>query len=136
MALITTERNSQYWEPVATGPIAQIDLSAVSAATGAIPAAVVAGTPFTTSLISADGFKALAAGCELSTAGTIVIQRFVDAGGLVPQGAAVSSTLAANVANSVSVNDGASFQSFTVTITNTGGGSATLSNFVLLLNAN
>lgn len=53
----------------------------------------------------------------------------------MPQGAVISTTLAANVANSVSVNDGAPFQSFTVTISNTGGSTGNVSNFVLLMNA-
>jgi hypothetical protein len=135
MVMITSERTSQYFEPEAVGPVTQIDLSLDAAQTGVIPATVVAGTPFSTILLTADGFKAIAAGCILSTAGTIVIQRFIDAAGTIPQGAAISATLAAGVANSVSVNDGAPFQTYTVTITNTGAGSANLTGFTLLLNA-
>jgi hypothetical protein len=110
MPYVSTERNSQFWE-------------------------LLAGS-WTSNLISADGFRSIAAGVELTQAGTIKIQLYVDQAGNVPQGTAVSTTLTANEANSVSTYDGAPFQSFTVTITNSSGSSAaTVSDFVLLMNA-
>jgi hypothetical protein len=132
MVMITSERTSQYFEPEAVGPVTQIDLSADTA----IPTTIAESASFTTSLLAADGFKAITAGCTLTTAGTIAVQRFVDANGLIPQGAATSKALTANVAASVSVNDGNPFQTYTVTITNgSGSAAATLSSFTLLLNA-
>jgi hypothetical protein len=136
MVMITSERTSQYFEPEAVGPVTQIDLSADTAQTGTIPTTIAESASFTTSLLAADGFKAITAGCTLTTAGTIAVQRFVDANGLIPQGAATSKALTANVAASVSVNDGNPFQTYTVTITNgSGSAAATLSSFTLLLNA-
>lgn len=73
MPYVSPERNASYWEPTCIGPIAQLDLSALSTVTGAIPATIAASGSFTSNLISADGFKALAAGVQLSQAGTIKI---------------------------------------------------------------
>lgn len=131
MPRVSTELTSQYWEPVANGPVAQADLT-VSAA---IPASVAAGTPWKSPVLYADGFKLIAVGATLAQAGTISVQRYLDAAGTVPQGPAVSATLAANTAGVVNVVDGVPFQSFTVTITNTGSGSAALTAFAVLLNA-
>jgi hypothetical protein len=136
MVMTTTERNSQYYEPVATGPVTQIDLSAAPAQTGTIPTSIAESASFTTSLISADGFTGIAAGVELTQAGTISIQKFVDAGGVVPQGAAVSQALTANTPAAASTFAGPPFQTFTVTITNgSASAAATVSNFVLLMNS-
>jgi hypothetical protein len=135
MPYISSERNASYYEPYAVGPVGQMDMSANAGVTGTVPTTIAESGSWTSNLISADGFRSIAAGVELTQAGTIKIQLYVDQAGNVPQGTAVSTTLTANEANSVSVYDGAPFQSFTVTITNSSGSSATVSDFVLLLNA-
>jgi len=86
-------------------------------------------------VIASDGFKALSCAVLSSQAGAVSIQRYVDKVGTLPQGAPISSTLVAATANVVNSNDGLPFQSFKVTITNTGGSTATISGFALLLNA-
>jgi hypothetical protein len=135
MPQVSTELNSQYWEPVAIGPSAQCDISS-SSQLGTLPGTLPATTgTFTSNLVQCDGFLKIAAGVLSTQAGTIQIQRYVDKAGLIPQGAAISTTLVAATPNVVNANDGLPFQSFTIKVTNTGGSVATISNFVLLLNA-
>lgn len=134
MPLVSTETNSQYWEPVATGPLAQCDLSANAVA---MPPATLSATTgsFTSGFIPSDGFKVIACGVKSSGAGALTVQRYVDAAGVFPQGAAVTAAIVAGTPLVVNVDDDLAFRSFTVTITNTSGSVATISNFVLLLNA-
>jgi hypothetical protein len=128
------EVNAQYWEPVATGPAAQCDISA-NAQLGTIPTSLASSGSWTSPVISADGFSKIAAGVQLSvTGGSIVIQRYVDKAGVVPvPGSAPSATSLTTTPGSYATpNDFAPFQSFTVKIT-APASAVTLSNFVLLL---
>lgn len=131
------ELNTQYWEPVAQGPIAQVDLSAstiISAnppTVGTIPAS----GNYTSNVIPSDGFKSIGVGCTSSQVGAITIQRYLDKAGLVPVGALISAALVAATPQWATINDGLPFQSFKVSITNTGGGAATITNFGLLMGA-
>jgi hypothetical protein len=134
MPQISSELNAQYWEPFAAGPVAQTDISAW-AGLPPPPATIVASGNYTSLLIVADGFKALACGVTSTQAGALSIQRYIDKAGLIAQGPAISSTLVAATPNIVNSNDGLPFQTFKVIITNTGGATATISNFGLLLNA-
>ena len=63
------------------------------------------------------------------------IQRYLDAGGTVPQGTAVQVTLSANTAANLDVLDGKPFASFKLTVTNSAGSTSNLTNFALLLQA-
>lgn len=136
MPQVSTEASTQYWEPVATGPVAQCDLSANTEEVGSVPSSIAASSNFTSQLILANGFKAIAAAVTLSQAGSIAIQRYIDKAGLVAQGAAVSTALTAATPGVVNSNDGLPFQSCRVTITNSSSSNAaTVSNFALLLNA-
>ena len=53
----------------------------------------------------------------------------------VKQGAALTVALTANTAQVCNITDGNPFASFTVTISNTGGSTATLSNLAILQQA-
>lgn len=134
MPQVSTELNAQYWEPVAQGPLAQLDLSANAAA---IPPATLAATTgtFTSIAISADGFKVIALAVKTTGAGALSLQRYVDKAGTIAQGAVITASLVANTQLVINADDDLAFQSFTYTITNTAGATATLSNFALLLNA-
>ena len=131
MSRLVTELDSQYWEPVATGPVAQADLTAVAA----VPATIAGSGTFTSALMYADGFKAIACGVTLSQNGTLQIKRYIDAAGNVEQTDATATALTAATAGLFNVNDGLPFQSFKVVIVNSGGTTANVTNFVLLLNA-
>jgi hypothetical protein len=138
-----TESTGQYWEPVAQGPVAQVDLlntdpnllagtPTILPTTGTIAAA----GNWSSGVVYADGFKAIAVGCTSSQAGAITIQRYLDRLGTVPVGALASATLIAATPQWLTVNDGLPFQSFKMSITNTGGSAAIVTNFGALLSAN
>lgn len=134
MSQVSNELNTQYWEPVATGPVGQADITAWPG-TPPPPGTIAAAGNYTSNVIIADGFKAIAAAITSTQAGAISIQRFIDRAGTIAQGAAISTTLVAATPAVVNSNDGLPFQSFVVKITNTGGSTATITNFALLLNA-
>jgi hypothetical protein len=101
-----------------------------------LPASVAASSSAQTSLIVTEGFKLISAGIKTGQNGTMSVQRYLDAGGTVPQGASASVALTANTAANLDVLDGKPFASFILTVTNSSGSSAsTISNFALLLQA-
>ena len=116
---------------MATGPVAQADLTTQAA----FPATIPASGSYTAGPLYADGYKVIAVGATLANAGTLFVQRYLDTAGLVPQGPALQATLAANAPGILNVADGAPFQSFTVTVTNSTASAAALTNTALLLNA-
>lgn len=139
MTRVSNESSGQYWEPISIGPVAQIDFSANAAALGSLPTVgtIPASTGhYTTLPIYADGFKAIGVGCKSTQTGVITIQRYLDSAGVVPVGAPVTANLTANTAQWLTVNDNVPFQSFTVDISNTGAGAATITNFGLIVGAN
>lgn len=81
------------------------------------------------------GMKNIAVGAKSTQAGAINVQRWLDEAGTIPQGAALTASLVANTQQTLNINDGAPFASFTVTITNTGGSPATLSLVGVLVQA-
>ena len=133
MPLVSNELGSQYYEPFANGPNAQVDLSAWQYVqpSGTIAAA----GNFTSGVLPGDGFRYISVGLTSSQNGSLQIQRYLDAAGTVAQGAAVTQTLTAATAAVLNVNDGLIFRSFTIKITNTGGSPATITNFAFLMSS-
>ena len=83
--------------------------------------------------IPSNGWQKIAVGVTSSKGGALSIQRYLDVAGTIPVGAAISTTLVAATANSVTATDGVPFLSFIVTITNTdGSAAATLSDLAVL----
>lgn len=101
--------------PVDSGPLVQAFLSGTQLGLTA---------PGTTALIPAGGYPKIAIGATNSVAGSISVQRYIDAAGLIPQGVALTQSLTAGTAGVLNINDGAPFQSFTITIS----GAGTLTN--------
>lgn len=134
MPRVSNELESAYYEPVAIGPIAQADLS-TSATIGPGPTTVAASGSWASYVTPTDGYKVIAVGVTSSQAGQLSVQRYLDTAGLVAQGAAVTAALTAATPAVVNCTDGAPCQSFKITITNTGGSTATITNFACLLNA-
>jgi hypothetical protein len=102
-------------------------------ATAAAPGTIAGSGNWLSALMTVRSHKNISVGVSSTQAGAINIQRYVDAAGLVAQGAVVTQAIAANTPKVLNVMDGLPFQSFTVQITNSSGSTATLSNFALLL---
>jgi hypothetical protein len=105
----------------------------VPASLHGLPASVLAGNHVTSNPIFSDGMQAVAVGVTSTQAGAITVQRYLDDAGLIKQGAALTASLAANIAQVLNVTDGNPFASFTVDISNTGGSTANLTNVGILL---
>jgi hypothetical protein len=84
-------------------------------------------------LILTNGYKNFAFGITSTQTGSVSIQRYIDAAGTIKQGSAVTGSLVANTALTVNSTDSNPYQSLIVTISNSGGSTATLSNQILLL---
>lgn len=131
----STELGTEYWQPSSTGPVVQVDLSAWAGLNPTPPGTINAASNWTSNAIYADGYRTLAAAVTSTQAGAISIQRYLDLAGTIPQGPAISATLSAATSQVVNVSDGLAFQTFTVKITNTGGSTATITGFALLMNS-
>lgn len=131
MPRVSNELTAQYWDPDATGPVAQVDLSAVQN-----PGTIAAGATFDTGAIYSDGFKDIAVGVLMNAGGTITLQRYLDAAMLLPVGAAVTATITGGTATVLTSTDDLPFNYLRVTIKNTAATVATIAAFGLLLNAN
>ena len=98
-----------------------------------MPASIAGSGSAQSSLIVTEGFSLVSAGVTASQAGTMSIQRYLDAGGTVAQGLAIQVALTAATAANLDVLDGKPFASFKLTITNSSGSTSNLTNFALLL---
>jgi len=136
MPLVSTELGTQYYEPVAQGPVAQADYSTIPVASpqGTIPA----GGDFTSAVINGDGYKFVTVAATSSqTLNVLSVQLYVDSAGTIPQGAATTTTMT-NAAQSYIVNANGSttpFRSFKINIHNPAGSPATITGYALILNA-
>jgi hypothetical protein len=100
-----------------------------------VPASIAASSQVQSNLIATEGFSQIAVGVTASQAGTLSVQRYLDAGGTVVQGAALQTALVAGTAANLDIMDGKLFAAFRVTLTNSGGSTSNLTNFALLLQA-
>lgn len=132
MPWASTEQNAAFYEPHAIGPIMQTSPNLQNA----VPGTIAATGTYDAGLTLSDGYKALAVGAEISQAGSIVVQRYIDRAGQVPQGTPSTVPLTANTIAVVNITDDLPFASFDVQIVNSGSVAATLSNFAILMNAN
>lgn len=93
--------------PVDSGPLVQAYLTGSQLGLAA---------PGTTALLLAGGYPKIAIGATSSSTGSISVQRYIDAAGLIPQGAALTQALTAATPGVLNITDGLPFQSFTITI--------------------
>lgn len=100
-----------------------------------IPSSIAGSGSVQSSLIVTQGFSLISVGVTASQAGTMSVQRYLDAGGTVVQGTALQVPLVAGTAANLDVLDGKPFASFKLTITNASGSTSNLTNFALLLQA-
>ena len=97
------------------------------------PATLAASAAWQSGIIPCGGVPAIAASAQLTTAGTLTIQRYIDPAGTVLIGAAITQALAANTLGYAwNGRDGLPAASFQVTLTNTSGGTATITSVNLL----
>lgn len=102
----------------------------------AVPATLAATTgTYSTGVVAVQGYSGLAVSAQLSQAGSISVQRYMDAAGTIPVGAAITAALTADTLGVAQVNDSVPFASFIATIANTGGSIANVSKVNILLSA-
>jgi hypothetical protein len=97
-----------------------------------LPGAIAANGSVQSSLIATEGFSLISVGLTVTQAGTLSVQRYLDAGGTVVQGVAAQISLSANVAANLDILDGKPFASFKITITNSASSQSTISNLAVL----
>jgi hypothetical protein len=116
-------------------PLWSVRQAPVPATTHNVPASVPASSSVQSSLIVTEGFSLISVGVTASQAGTMSVQRYLDAGGTVVQGAASQISLVADTAANLDILDGKPFASFKLTITNSSGSVSNLTNFALVVQA-
>ena len=96
----------------------------------AFPATLGAGATYNLGVFPFPG-KGLTLAANLSQNSTLTIQRYADAAGALPVGAAITATTTGGTAGYVAVNDGLPALYAQVSITNNGGTTATVTGAVL-----
>lgn len=99
------------------------------------PATIAASGTWNSGVMPSAGYKSLAAACTLSQAGTLTIQRYIDAAGSIAIGVAAVQPLSAGVPAWAVLNDGCPSASFSVVVTNTSGTTGNLTGATLLASA-
>lgn len=89
------------------------------------PATIAASQTWTSDPLPSNGARGIAAGATLDNAGTLEIQRYIDADGAIAIGAAQTQAMTSGVPATVAVNDGLPCGSFRVIVIN---GEASLAN--------
>jgi hypothetical protein len=129
---MTDTSYNQTYAPFAAWSVRQ---APVPASVHNLPSSIAGNGSAQTSLIVTEGFSLISAGVTASQNGTLSIQRYLDAGGTVPQGPAAQVALMANTAANLDVLDGKPFASFMLKIANSSGSTSNLTDFALLLQA-
>lgn len=96
------------------------------------PAAPILASATWSSDLMPAAFGGVAAAATSSHAATLELQRYADLDGLVPVGALLSQAMVADTPAWVGVNDGIPYVSFAVSIVNSSGGTATITNASIL----
>ena len=115
--------------------IGQVLQVALTPASLALNTSVGAGGSSVSQTTLTNGYKNFAFGITSTQAGSVSIQRYLDQAATIPQGAAITGTLTANTAATVNSSDSVPHQSLIITVNNSSGSTATLSNCLFLLQA-
>ena len=124
-----TSYNSTY-APLPNWTVPQAPIPTI---THNLPASIAASGSVQSSLIVTAGYALISLGLTASQNGTLSIQRYLDAGGTVTQGAPVQVNLTANVPANLDVMDGRPFAAFKITVTNGTASVSNLTNIALLV---
>jgi hypothetical protein len=136
---VSAELNASFFDIAAQGPVAQSAVPQDQVPFG--PTTIANAGQFSTGVLVSDGYKIIGVGVTSSNSGALIISRFLDREGTILVTTALSTPIVAAtplivvVPNPATPADNLPFASFTITITNTGGGSATISKFYCLLQA-
>jgi hypothetical protein len=99
-----------------------------------LSASILAAQTIESNIVFTNGYKSLAIGLTSSQNGTLTIQRFLDQAGEIPQDLTpISISLTAGQADVLNLTDNKPFQSARITIENTGGVTAAIDPFMMLL---
>jgi hypothetical protein len=98
-----------------------------------VPTTIAASGTFTSTVIPTGGMQHIAASAELTAAGTLSVQRFLDAGGVVPVGSASTVALTSGTLATLDNLGTILFQSVELSIINSGTTAATPSNVSLVI---
>lgn len=113
------------------GGMAQITQPAIPTA---IVTSLLAAGVWNSGLIFNDGFRFLTVAVTMTQAGTLAINQFIDAAGLIAR-VPISTPVVAGTPLIVDVSDLKPFMTFTLVLTNTSVATATVSGFGILLSA-
>lgn len=118
---------------LAKGPAAQC---VVPAAYHGLAGSIAASGNKVSNAIPSDGYQNFTLGIASSQAGSVSIQRYLDAAGTIAQGSPTTGTLVAGTPLVVGVADALIYQSFIITVTNSSGTTAAnLSNVIIVQQA-
>lgn len=84
-------------------------------------------------IIPSYGWQKGAVGLQSNEPGALSVQRYLDKVGTIPVGAVITGTIVASTPVAVTWSDGLPYGSFQVTVTNTGGTQANLTDITVLL---
>lgn len=130
----TQMTQNQVNTPVDIGPVLQVPLTAqqIGLATS-IPASSEVST-----LLQTAGYKRFSIGVQSTQDGVLTIERFMDQEGIISQDNDTDYTapIVADELVNINLTDDKPFQSIKITVSNSSGSTATLSPFLVLLQAN
>jgi hypothetical protein len=128
MSLVITQMNVN--TPIDQGAVLQCYLLPANIG---ISESIAASGNSVSNIIIMGGFKYFNIACKSTQAGTVSVQRYLDQAATMPVGTAITGSISANTAMNVDSVDNIPYQSMIITISNSGGSTATLSNCALLL---
>lgn len=131
MGLVATQTNCN--TPVDQGSPLQVQLLPEDIG---LALTVAASGSVVSNVVLNGGYKAFSFACKGTQTGTISIQRYIDQEATIPMGSAITGSMSANTDTVVTNVDGKPFQSMIITVSNSGGSTSTLTNTLLLLQAN
>ena len=131
MSLQKTQSNIN--TPVDLGSVVQVQLTPANIG---LSTALAGSGSNASAIVLSCGLKNFAFGITSSQTSTVSIQRYLDQAATIPVGAAITGSLTANVATYVDSVDSVPYQSFIITVANSTSSAATISNCLLLLQAN
>lgn len=127
MSLVSTNLNAN--TPVDMGAVLQCALAPSAIGLGL---SILASGNVQSNVIINNGFKNFTFALTSSQNGSVSIQRYADQAGTIPVSTAITATLTANTANDAHSTDGIPYQSLIITVNNSGGSTATISNCIFL----
>lgn len=131
MGIVATQSNCN--TPVDMGSPLQVQLDTEQMG---LDTTISASGSVISDIILNGGYKSFSFAAKGTQTGSISIQRYLDQEATIPMGAALTGSMTANTDTVVTNVDGKPFQSMIITVSNSGVVASTLTNTLLLLQAN